>query len=123
MRITSFFAGLAVAAALCMTMLAGPVMAAGDFNIVTHDNIITLDSLGQVAGATDINAIDYVQVAVDNSISTLCRPGASESYSRPGGFCDAVAANALSARGNGGHQCPVGYEPNPAPPPACIPEV
>ena len=38
--------------------------------------------------------------AVDNSISKLCRDGAPESYSRPGGYCDAVANNKSMATGN-----------------------
>ena len=31
--------------------------------------------------------------AVDNSISALCRAGAPEAYSRPGGYCEQVASN------------------------------
>lgn len=66
-----------------------------------------------------------ILLAVDNSISALCRPGAAESYSRPGGFCDAVAVLKSMASGNssGGPHCLVGEVPNPTPPPACIPEV
>jgi hypothetical protein len=32
-------------------------------------------------------------LAVDPTISAHCRPGAPAVYSRPGGFCDAVANN------------------------------
>lgn len=31
--------------------------------------------------------------AVDSSISALCRDGAPEAYSRPGGYCDQIADN------------------------------
>lgn len=60
--------------------------------------------------------------AVDNSISALCRPGAPEAYSRPGGYCEIIASNkSLMPPGT---PCPVGMYPNPNPPPkGCIPEV
>ncbi len=48
--------------------------------------------------------------AVDNSISTLCR-AADSPYMRPGGFCDAVAAYALSAASDGAG-CPPGLVRN-----------
>jgi len=70
-----------------------------------------------------VPAMSSPSLAVDNSISALCRAGAPESYSRPGGFCEAVANNKTMLPPGTPFSCPVGYEPNPTPPPKCIPEV
>ena len=64
--------------------------------------ISTLVVLGSLAVATPT-------FAVDNSISKLCRDGAPESYSRPGGYCDAVASNKSLASGTRGVTCPAYY--------------
>ena len=49
-------------------------------------------------------------LAVDNSITAHCREGAPDSYSRPGGFCEAVANNKSLVSGPLG-----GSNPPPAP--------
>lgn len=115
----------AVFVACLMAFGAGaPAQAASNF--MTFDSLTTVsaDSPALFDLATPATVDNVVLVAVDNSISTLCQPGADESYSRPGGFCEAVAVNKSMVSGPGnGTYCPGGYEPNPAPPPKCIPSV
>lgn len=113
----------AVFVACLMAFGAGvPAQAASDF--MTFDSLTTVsaDSPALFDLATPASVDNVVLVAVDNSISTLCQPGADESYSRPGGFCEAVAVNKSMVSGPGSG-CPAGTMPNPAPPPKCIPIV
>lgn len=112
--------GLAASAAIAYdtvpTVVDDPVAMHDTSNFVTH--LIVEDVLG--------NTFTSIDVAVDNSISALCRPeNAGDAAQRPGGFCDAVAAySTKSVYGDGFKApCPAGEEPNPSPPPACIPEV
>lgn len=58
-----------------------------------------------------MTAIAPPAFAVDSSISALCRAGADDAYSRPGGFCDQVASNA-SLLDSKGSECHDGYEWN-----------
>lgn len=46
--------------------------------------------------------------AVDKSIQSLCRDGAPAAYSRPGGYCDQVAAWKSLVPTTGITVCPVG---------------
>ena len=84
--------------------------------IVSFIAALAVVALGSLALATP-------SLAVDPTISALCRDGAPEAYSRPGGVCEIIASNkSLAPTGSGGG-CPAGFEHNPAPPPKCIPEV
>ena len=59
--------------------------------------------------------------AVDNSISALCRAGAPEAYSRPGGFCEAVANNkSMVTKSGSAGKCPANTVSSHEPP-GCFP--
>jgi hypothetical protein len=81
--------------------------------------------LGLVAALCMLTiAVATPAVAVDNSISALCRAdNAGSTYQRPGGFCEAVAVNKsmVGQSGDKRPDCAAGEELNPAPPPKCIP--
>jgi hypothetical protein len=50
-----------------------------------------------------LTSVPAVAVAVDKTISPLCRADSDPIYSRPGGFCEHVAAYATkSVYGSGG---------------------
>ncbi len=64
--------------------------------------ISTLLALGTLTMASPV-------LAVDNSISALCRADAAgNTYQRPGGFCDAVASNKSLAPTGSASNCPGG---------------
>lgn len=49
-------------------------------------------------------------LAVDNSITPICRADAAgNTYQRPGGFCEAVASNKSMVDSVSTPACPVGY--------------
>ena len=121
------FLSLAAVAALIVGMTSfsasaydGPLLAVDD-PIAMHDTFDLVGSL--ILQDTVDNAFELV--AVDNTISALCRAeNAGNTYQRPGGFCDQVATNKpLGSHSGGPSMCPAGTVHNPAPPPACIPEV
>lgn len=75
------------------------------------------------AAALALASFSAPTLAVDNTISSLCRADhAGSGYQRPGGFCDHVAAYGSQGLGSSGVVCPSGTEYDYSVG-ACVPEV